>query len=175
MTPLNWKRNASPKIDRNFSTSWSTYIIKKMGACISSKVCVTEEKVAPFSRDDNIAVVGAGAGGLHLASVLIKKGKHIVTWIWKVQILETVYSEVWSIFGPFWQFLPVFFCGGNSAFSATAPRCLPGGPMYSLKNIKGHIQNFVQVLVKNTKVLNQTDHWTVYLNSKNGSKREDVN
>ena len=50
-----------------------------MGACISSKVCVTEEKVAPFSRDDNIAVVGAGAGGLHLASVLIKKGKHIVT------------------------------------------------------------------------------------------------
>ena len=49
-----------------------------MGAWNSSKASVTEEKIAPFSKDDNIAVVGAGAGGLHLASELIKKGKHII-------------------------------------------------------------------------------------------------
>ena len=48
-----------------------------MGACNSSKMSTAKQKVAPFSRTDNIAVIGAGAGGLHLASELIKKGKHI--------------------------------------------------------------------------------------------------
>ena len=48
-------------------------IIKEMGAWNSSKASVTEEKIAPFSKDDNIAVIGAGAGGVHLAAQLIKK------------------------------------------------------------------------------------------------------
>ena len=48
-----------------------------MGASYSSEMPSAKQNVAPFSKTDNIAVIGAGAGGLHLASELIKKGKHI--------------------------------------------------------------------------------------------------
>ena len=46
-----------------------------MGACNSSEGSTAPGNVVPFSKTDKIAVIGAGAGGLHLASELIKKGK----------------------------------------------------------------------------------------------------
>ena len=38
-----------------------------------------KKKSAPFSKNDNIAIIGGGAGGLHIAQELIKKGYTNIT------------------------------------------------------------------------------------------------